>query len=117
MFSVTHTVCDLFRLCCLSLQLEAQCSRVEELTTSASEHSELQKKYLEVTHREEMQEDTIAELRNATHRLEEDVNKLRSSIAVQDVKYKETSSLLEQERKEVVRAALAVSRSLSLQNL
>jgi chromosome segregation ATPase len=84
-------------------ELDVERNRVQDLSQAVSQNEALQKQYMEVVDREEMKDDTIAELRSTAHRLEEDVNKLKSSIAVQDVKYKETSSLLEQERKEVAK--------------
>lgn len=75
---------------------------MRELTSSASKHEELQKEFSELSHREALQADKLAEVDGERAKLEETLGSLRSTMAVQDVKYRETRDLLEQERKEVV---------------
>ena len=75
---------------------------MRELTSSASKHEELQKQFSELSHREALQADKLAEVDGERAKLEETLGSLRSTLAVQDVKYRETRDLLEQERKEVV---------------
>lgn len=75
---------------------------MHELESSASKHMELQKQYSELLHREELQADKLVEVGGERTKLEEALGSLRSTLAVQEVKYRETRDLLEQERKEVV---------------
>lgn len=75
---------------------------MRELTSSSSKHVELQKQFSELSHREGLQADKLAEVGAERAKLEEMLGSLRSTLAVQEVKYRETRDLLEQERKEVV---------------
>ena len=75
---------------------------MRELTASVSKHMELQKQFSELSHREGLQADMLAEVGGERTKLEETINVLRSTLAVREVKYRETQDLLEQERKEVV---------------
>lgn len=75
---------------------------MRELTSSASKHGELQKQFSELSHREALQAEKLAEVDRERAKLEETLSSLRSAVAIQEVKYRETRDLLEQERKEVV---------------